>query len=63
MDHGHMGHGGMDMGGQCDMNVLRAVPPTEQAVAILTCSRCSSPGPPKTFASCFANGESLGLFL
>lgn len=22
MDHGHMGHGDMDMGGKCNMNVI-----------------------------------------
>lgn len=25
MDHGHMGHGDMDMGGKCNMNVINTI--------------------------------------
>lgn len=62
MHHGDMGHGHMDMGGQCSMNVCSAVSPVPSA-PVLMYARCSSRGLPTIYASFFANGESLGRCL
>lgn len=64
MDHGgHGGHGDMDMGSKCNMNVSLDI-----ALLVDTCStdnpcfvyRCSLPGPRKIYASCSLDGTSQG---
>lgn len=63
MDHGgHSGHGDMDMGGKCNMNVSLGIPVRYFGQADNPCFayRCSLPGRRKISASCSLDGTSQG---